>query len=186
LSPAREMKRSFAPAETLTLRLSASVKLSRTRESFSDKFGHGNCVILRGADFEPMHLTRRLPLIYCRNAQKRVMAKLGSNPVRVASDSGSVWRRRLMTNPRSLVQPSYHSLLEQRCLPPEARSAARQSERCSVCVFVRVNDPAAASRVTVLTAFVIRNALVIGPWETKLPQSFAPTVNRNSKASSSP
>src|SRR2546430_6336377 len=30
-----------------------------------------------------MHSTRRLPLIYGRNAQKRVMAKLASNPVRV-------------------------------------------------------------------------------------------------------
>ena len=52
----------------------------------SDNFGHGNCANLHGADFEPMHLTRRLPLIYCRNAQKSVMAKLGSSTVVTKKD----------------------------------------------------------------------------------------------------
>jgi len=62
-----------------------------------------------------------------------------------------------MTNPRSLVQPNCHSSLEQRCLQLKKRrqQLVRLDDVAFAVALVRVNDPAAASRVTELTAFVI-------------------------------
>ena len=60
LSATGEHTRTFLDFVALQSPLS---QLSRTREANSDKFGHRNCAILRGAlqqsvDFERMHLTR--------------------------------------------------------------------------------------------------------------------------------